>query len=188
MALSDLLLNKTSTPGLWFVKSRNISEDISQIIYDLAVSGALFLEIYTSDKERIVNSVISRITQDLKRNASSPNERLWIEDDLSYYYEYGTFSLWWENELNDYLPGGVFGEGQVWIHDYDSLFIENSERETILLDDINTLNTLNYVTMEGALQHAARRALQEKKSVFVFVYDNPYNLTNEFIRNRLISM
>lgn len=108
MALSDLLLNKTSTPGLWFVKSRNISEDISQIIYDLAVSGALFLEIYTSDKERIVNSVISRITQDLKRNASSPNERLWIEDDLSYYYEYGTFSLWWENELNDYLPGGVF--------------------------------------------------------------------------------
>ena len=76
----------------------------------------------------------------------------------------------------------------MWIHDYDSLFIENSERERILLDDINTLNTLNYVTMEGALQHAARRALQEKKSVFVFVYDNPYNLTNEFIRNRLISM
>lgn len=30
MALSDLLLNKTSTPGLWFVKSRNISEDIAK--------------------------------------------------------------------------------------------------------------------------------------------------------------
>ena len=152
----------------------------------MAVSGALFLEIYTSNKERIINSVISRITQDLKRSVSSTDERLWIENDLSYYYECGSF--WIENELNDYLPGGVFGEGHVWIHDYDSLFIENSERETILLDDINTLNTLNYVTMEGALQHDARRALQEKKSVFVFVYDNPYKLTNEFIRNRLISM
>ena len=109
MALSDLLLNKTSTPGLWFVKSRNISEDISQIIYDLAVSGALFLEIYTSDKERIVNSVISRITQDLKRNASSPNERLWIEDDLSYYYEYGTFSLWWRTHFQRrFQIGGGF--------------------------------------------------------------------------------
>lgn len=186
MALSDLLLNKLSTPGRWFIKSRTISEDISQIIYDLAVSGALFLEIYTSNKERIINSVISRITQDLKRSVSSTDERLWIENDLSYYYECGSF--WIENELNDYLPGGVFWEGQVWIHDYDSLFIENSERETILLDDINTLYTQSYISLEGALRHTARRALQEKKSVFVFVNDNPSNLTNEFIRNRLINV
>lgn len=188
MALSELLLNKISTPGLWFVKSRTISEDISQIIYDLAVSGALFLEIITSDKERIINSVISRITKDRLLNANDSYERFRIEDDLSHYYEYGTFSLWWENELNDYLPGGVFWGNQVWIHEYDSLFIENCVRETILLDDINSLYTQNYISLEGALRHTARRALQEKKTVFVFVHDNSSDLTNDFIRNRLINV
>ena len=186
MELSELLLNKISTPGLWFVKSRTIVKDISQLIFDLAVNGAVYLQIYSSEKDRIVNSVLSMITKNRLLTANDSDERFWIENDLSFYYECGHF--WKQEELNDYIPNGSFWEDQVWIYDYDSLFIENSGRETILLDDINTLNTQNYVSLEGVLRQTNRLALQEKKSVFVFVHDYFFDLTNGFIRNRLINV
>ena len=185
MALSELLLNKISTPGLWFVKSKTIVKDISQLIFDLAVNGAVYLTIYSSEKDSIVNSVLSMITKDRLQTANDSHERFCIEDDLSFYYECGHF--WIQEELNDYIPNGSFWEDQVWIYDYDSLFIENSGRETILLDDINMLNTQDYVSLEGALRHIERRALQNKNSVFVFVHDYSSDLTNGFIRNRLIN-
>lgn len=186
MALSELLLNKLSAPGLWFVKSKTISEDISQLIYDLAVNGAVYLQIYSSEKDRIVNSVLSMITNDRLLNANDSDERFWIEDDLSFYSEYGHF--WKQEELNDFTPNGSFWEEQVWINDFDSLFLYNCNRaQAILIDDINDFKRDNEASSLNALRQTARHALQEKKTVFVFVHDNSSDITNAFISNRLIN-
>ena len=82
MALSDLLLNKTSTPGLWFVKSKDIIKDIGQQINNLAVNGGMFLQIYSSSKETIVNTVISITTKDRLLAVTDPADRFMIENDI----------------------------------------------------------------------------------------------------------
>ena len=185
MIPTELLLNKLSAPGLWFVKSNTIVEDISHLICDLAVNGAVNLNIYSSEKDRIVNSVISMITKERLQNVTDSDERFWIEDDLSFYYECGHF--WKQEELNDYIPNGSFWENQVQIHDFDPLFVVNSEIETILVDGINDFKRNNEASSINALQQTHKLALQEKKTIFVFVSNNSLDLTNEFIRHRLIN-
>ena len=186
MALSELLLNKTSTPGLWFVKSKTIVKDISQLIFNLAVNGAVYFQIYSSEKDRIVNSVLSMIIKNLLLNATDSDERFWIEDDLSFYYECGHFRT--QEELNDFIPSGSFWEDQVWIQNFDPLFLCNCFREqVIIIDDLNVFERNNEALSINVLRQTNRLALQEKKTVFVFVYDNTTDLTNDFIRNRLIN-
>ena len=189
MALSDLILKRTSQPGLWFVRSKYTTLDISKLVYDLAVKGSVFLEIYSSFKERIVNSVISMITKDRLRSTTNSDEHFYVENDISEYYERGFF---WCSELNDYLPNGVFWEQQVCIYDYDPLFIHNCSFETIIIDDIIGLDDKYYdyneVSKIHLLQQTERLALQDSKSVFVFVSDNTAILTNNFIRERLINL
>lgn len=189
MALSDLLINKATQPGLWFVKSIYTSLDIIKLVYSLAVKGSMYLEIYSSDKERIVNSVISMITKDRLSSTTNPDEHFYVKNAISEYYERGFF---WCSELNDYLMDGVFWERHVWIYDYDPLFIENSEFDTLILDDINGLDDnyykYNEVSKNNLLQQTEKLAIQKRKSVFVFVSDNTAILTNNFIRERLINL
>ena len=189
MALSDLFINKATQPGLWFVKSIYASLDITKLVYSLAVKGSMYLQIYSSDKERIVNSVISMITKDRLRSTTNPDEHFYVENDISEYYERGFF---WRSELNDYLPNGVFWDQQVWIYDYDPLFIHNCSFETIIIDDINGLHDnffkYNVESMVNLLQQTEKLAIQKSKSVFVFVRDNTAILTNNYIRERLINL
>ena len=189
MALSDLILKRTSQPGLWFVRSKYTTLDISKLVYDLAVKGSVFLEIYSSFKERIVNSVISMITKDRLRSTTNSDEHFYVENDISEYYERGFF---WRSELNDYLPNGVFWDQQVWIYDYDPLFIHNCSFETIIIDDINGLHDnffkYNVESRVNLLQQTEKLAIQKSKSVFVFVRDNTAILTNNYIRERLINL
>lgn len=185
MALSNLLLTKTSQPGLWLIKSRNSSMDISKLVFDLAVSGSMFLEIYSTDKERITSNVMSMIIKDRQSNTTDADNRFYVENDISDYYEHGSF--WIMPELNDFLPNGDFWERQVWIRDYDPLFIENSICKTILVDDVNTLNKHNEASFAYFLRQTNRLALQEKKSVFLFMNEYTSDYSGGFIRERLIN-
>ena len=185
MALSNLLLSKASQPGLWLIKSRNSIIDICQLVFDLAFMGSMFLEIYSSDKERIVNMVISMIIKDRLHDASDPSERVIIENDISAYHERGCFcSL---TELNDFLIESEFWERQVWIYDYDPLFVENSSRNTIIVDYVNKFNKYNEASFANFLRQTNRLALREKKSVFMFMNEYTSDFSGEFIRKRLIN-
>ena len=66
---TNSLLSRLSAPGLWLMKSRNIVDDISRHIHDLAVDGGLFLQVYSPHKDRIVSNVISMIIKDLQLGA-----------------------------------------------------------------------------------------------------------------------
>ena len=165
MALSDLILQHIPTMGLWFVKTRTTSIDISQLIYDLSVKGSVFLRIFSSDKERIINSVISMIIKDRLQEATCSYERVLIESGISYYHEFGFFDALLQ-ELNDYIMNGYFWEHQVYIEDFDPLFFENYETETILIDEIQVFN---------------------KKSIFVFVHEKSSIFADEFVLKRLIN-
>ena len=186
MSLSEMILNKIPATGLWFVNTRATSIDISQIIYDLSVIGSVFLEIYTSDKERIVNSVISMITKDRLRSATDPDDRFLIEKSLSYFHDFGILNVFLE-DLNEYLPNGCFWEYQVRINDYDPLFIENCEFESILIDDLDVFNNQSDVATVSAMRQIEKLALQYKKTVFVFVSMNSSGLVNDFVLKRIIN-
>ena len=183
MALSNLLLTKASQPGLWLIKSRNSSMDISQLVFDLAVGGSMFLEIYTSCKEQITSTVMSLIINDRMGDTTDADKRFYVENDISDYYEHGSF--WMMPELNDFLPNGDFWERQVWIRDYDPLFIENSICETIIVDDVNTFN--NEASFANFLRQTNRLALQERKSVFLLMNEYTSVFSSAFIRERLIN-
>ena len=185
MALSDLLLNRTSTPGLWFVKSKDIIKDISQQINNLAVNGGMFLQIYSSHKERIVNTVISITTKDRLLAADSA-DRFMIENDISYYYDTGHFLV--QDELNELIPNGSFWAFQVMIQDFDPLFLDYCERgQVIFIDDINAFNRNYEASLTDTLRHLNRLAIEENKTAFVFVQDNSSNLKKDFISYRLIN-
>lgn len=183
MVLSDLLLNKISAPGLWLIKSRNSSMDISQLVFDLAVMGSMFLKIYSSCKERINSTVMSMIINDRMDSTIDAEDRLYVENDVSDFYEHGSFGMM--TELNDYLPNGCFWEDQVWICDYDPLFIENSICKTIIVDEVKTFN--NDASSANFLRQTNRLAIQEEKSVFLFINEHTINLNDHFIDKRLIN-
>ena len=186
MALSDLILHKITAMGLWFVKTRATIMDISQLIYDLSVKGSMFLQIYSSDKERIINSVISMITKDRLQEATCSYERLLIESSISYYHEFGFFDALLP-ELNDFIMNGYFWEHQVYIYDFDRLFVENCETEVILIDEIQMLNKHKDEPLVSALKQTERMAMKHGKSIFVFVYESASMLADEFVLKRLIS-
>lgn len=184
MALSDLLLNRTSTPGLWFVKSKDIIKDISQQINNLAVNGGMFLQIYSSHKERIVNTIISITTKD-RLLAAHSGDRFMIENDISYYYDTGHFLV--QDELNELIPNGSFWAFQVMIQDFDPLFLGYCERgQVIFIDDINVFKRNYEGSLTDTLRHLNRLAIEEQRPVFVFVHENASELKNDFISCRLI--
>ena len=166
---TNSLLSRLSAPGLWLMKSRNIVDDIGRHIHDLAVDGGLFLQVYSPHKDRIVNNVISMIIKDLQLGATSPDERYRIEKDISHYYECGHFAEL--EELNDYIPKGNFWEEQVRIQDFDPLFLSNcANKQAILIDGLDVFVNEHEPSSIDKLLIANRLALQEKKSVFVFVH------------------
>ena len=191
MALSDLILQQIPTMGLWFVKTKTTSMDISQLIYDLSVKGSVFLQIYSSDKERIVNSVISMITKDRLQKTTCPCERLLIESEMlieseiSYFHEFGFFGIL--QELNEYISNGYFWAHQVKIYDFDPLFVENCETEVILIDEIQMLKKYKDEPLVSALRQTERIAMKHGKTIFVFVYEQSSILADEFILKRLIN-
>ena len=186
MALSDLLLNRTSTPGLWFVKSKDIIKDIGQQINNLAVNGGMFLQIYSSSKKTIVNTVISITTKDRLLAVTDPADRFMIENDISYYYDTGHFLV--QDELNELIPNGSFWAFQVMIQDFDNLFLCNCEKgQVIFIDDINVFKRNYEESLIDTLRHLNRLAIEENKTAFVFVQDNSSDLKKDFISYRLIN-
>lgn len=166
---TNSLLSRLSAPGLWLMKSRNIVDDIGRHIHDLAVDGGLFLQVYSPHKDRIVSNVISMIIKDLQLGATSPDERDRIEKDISHYYECGHFAEL--EELNDYIPKGSFWEEQVRIEDFDPLFLCNCANEqAILIDGLDVFVNEHDPSSIDKLLLTSSLALQEKKSVVVFVH------------------
>ena len=186
MALSDLILQHIPTMGLWFVKTKTTSMDISQLIYDLSVKGSVFLRIFSSDKERIINSVISMITKDRLQEATCFYERVLIESAISYYHEFGFFDALLP-ELNDYVLNGYFWEHQVYIDDFDPLYFENCETETILIDEIQVFNKHKDESLVRALRQTERMAMKHGQSIFVFVHEKSSIFADEFVLKRLIN-
>ena len=161
---TNSLFFRMSDPGLWLMKSRNIVDDIGRHIHDLAVDGGLFLQVYSPHKDRIVSNVISMIIKDLLLDATEPDERYRIEKDISHYYECGHFAEL--EELNDYIP-----KEQVRIQDFDPLFLCNCANEqAILIDGLDVFVNEHDPSSIDTLLLANSLALQEKKSVFVFVH------------------
>ena len=143
MALSDLILQHIPTMGLWFVKTKTTSMDISQL-------------------------------------------RVLIESAISYYHEFGFFDALLP-ELNDYILNGYFWEHQVYIDDFDPLYFENCETETILIDEIQVFNKHKDESLVRALRQTERMAMKHGKSIFVFVHEKSSIFADEFVLKRLIN-
>ena len=89
--------------------------------------------------------------------------------------------------LNDFIMNGYFWEHQVYIYDFDRLFVENCETEVILIDEILMLNKHKDEPLVSALKQTERMAMKHGKSIFVFVYENASMLADEFVLKRLIN-
>lgn len=152
----------------------------------MAFNGGLFLQIYSSSKESIVNTVISIATNDRLLDTTDSAQRFMIENDISYFHDTGYFLV--QDELNELIPNGSFWEYQVMIQDFDPLFLCNCERgHVIFIDDINVFKRNYDGPLIDSLRNLNKLAIKENRTAFIFVQDNSYALKNDFIFYRLIN-
>ena len=106
MIVTESMMLKISEPGIWFMKSSEQITDISNLIYELSVKGCAHLFVNTQYLKEIKRDVVAKVMKDRLDEASDENERNWLEQEMSEYYEHGFF--FYPEEMNDYVENGSF--------------------------------------------------------------------------------
>lgn len=91
VTLTDFIRKKLSESGPWFLRSKQPMEDISSLLYELAVKMGVPVTVLSQNKKQVQNAVIAKVGQDIIKSAYTENEKNWLED-----------------EMNDYVPNGSF--------------------------------------------------------------------------------
>ena len=82
VTLTDFFIKKLSESGLWFLRSKQPMEDISSLLYELAVKMGVPVTVLSQNKKQIQNAVIAKVRQDFIKSAHTECETNWLEDEM----------------------------------------------------------------------------------------------------------
>ena len=137
VTLTDFIIKKLSESGLWFLRSKQPMEDISSLLYELAVKMGVPVTVLSQNKKQIQNAVIAKVRQDFIKSAHTECEKNWLEDEMLEYHTHGFF--FYPEEMNDFLLNGPFWAEYVSFCDEDKIILSNCKHKTVLVEDINAL-------------------------------------------------
>lgn len=181
--LIDSIIERISQPGLWFVKSRQTSMEISKFVYELAYQIGLPVLVFTSCKREIQNNVIALIGKDYVESASDENERNRFEHDMAEYITHGIFDC--QSEMNDFVEKGSFWSGYAYIDEGWMLGFQNYYKKVILVDGLEKLQAEGETELSKIIQYNEEEAKTYDKTVFVFVSDNYSKEVSDIVDNYL---
>ena len=175
---------KIIRPGLWFVKSMQPAMDISRMVYEVAVKGCLALDIFTCEKQIILNEVIALIAKDLIESTSDENERGWLEQEATEHRTHGFF--WYPEEMNDYVEEGYFWRNQVVMHEINFLAPRNCCFRTAIIDSITGLYYEGETDLAKSLFLQEQEFLEYGCTAIVFVPEHYSGTVADFIDSHLL--
>ena len=183
MIVTDSMMQKMSEPGLWFMKSTKPIADMSSLIYELAVKGCAHLFVNSQYQKEIQREVIAKVMKDRLDEASDKNERNWLEQEMSEYYEHGFF--FYPEEMNDYVENGSFWKEDVYLGDDSILSIFDYPSKIAIVEGLNYLPFDDEMDLKENLLSIHKDAMGYGKSVIVLVQEKNYGLAAELIQTHL---
>ena len=184
MIVSDSMMQKVDMPGLWFLKSNRPLSDISDLIYELSVTGCAHFFVRSQFKREIQKDVLAKVMKDFLDEASDENERNWLEQEMSEHKEHGFF--FYPEELNDYVENGYFWCDTVILMD-DLHEIGNYSNDIIILEDMNDLHYEDETDLLKILQLNHVDAIRHRDTMVVLVQEENYGPASDFIETHLFN-
>ena len=172
-----------SEPGIWFMKSSEQITDISNLIYELAVKGCAHLFVNTQFQKEIKRDVVAKVMKGRLDEASDENERNWLEQEMSEYYEHGFF--YYPEEMNDYGENGPFWKEDVYLGDDSDLSIFDYPSKASIVEGLDYLPFEDEKDLKDNLQLIHDDAIEYGKSVIVLVQKKDYGPATDFIEAHL---
>jgi hypothetical protein len=183
MIVTESMMLKISEPGIWFMKSSEQITDISNLIYELSVKGCAHLFVNTQYLKEIKRDVVAKVMKDRLDEASDENERNWLEQEMSEYYEHGFF--FYPEEMNDYVENGSFWKEDVYLGDDSNLSIFDYPSKVAIVEGLNYLPFDEDKSIKDNLQFIHEDAIEYGKSVIVLCQEKYYESAKEFIEANL---
>ena len=184
MIITDPMMEKLSEPGLWFLMSNQSINDVSNLVYEVAFKFGIPISVNTIHKKAIQNNVIAHIMDDCIETASNDEEKNWLEQEMSEYYEHGFFFS--PEHLNDYVENGPFWEEYVHFNDGLPLEIHNYIDKVIIYEDIYSLMQYEEAVLIRSLQLNHEEACKLHRTVIVLVTTEIDKPSTEFVNNHLL--
>ena len=185
VTLTDFIIKKLSESGLWFLRSKQPMEDISSLLYELAVKMGVPVTVLSQNKKQIQNAVIAKVGQDIIKSAHTENEKNWLEDEMSEYHTHGFF--FHPDEMNDYVPNGPFWSEYVSFCEEDKLVLDNCPHKTVIVEDINALCYDDERVLPQILTLNNEEAVRNHYTVIVLLLAKKCGIATRFIDRHLLA-
>lgn len=185
VTLTDFFIKKLSESGLWFLRSKQPMEDISSLLYELAVKMGVPVTVLSQNKKQVQNAVIAKVGQDIIKSAHTENEKNWLEDEMSEYHTHGFF--FHPDEMNDYVPNGPFWSEYVSFCEEDKLVLGNCPHKTVIVEDINALYYDDERVLPQILTLNNEEAVRNHYTVIVLHQAKKYGIATKFIDRHLLA-
>ena len=182
--LTDSMIKKLSEPGLWFLRSDHPMNDLSSLVYELAVKTGVPVTLQSCNKKQMQNAIISKIRHEYIKSAQTENEKNWLEDEMSEYHTHGFF--FYPEEMNDYIENGSFWSEYISFYEEDKLILNNCPHKTVIVEDINAIC---YDDEQGYSQIFLlnyQEAIRNHCTVIVLVPAKSYGSATRFIDRHLL--
>ena len=139
------------------------------------------MDVFSSYKKEIKNTVISLVKEQCVNNATSYLERNWLEQEMDSQNAHGFF--WAPEELNEYVENGSFWSGYICFHDEEWVMLPNYSYKVILVDDISKLWWDGERELAKILPLVEKDAIEHRTAILVLAssYDDETNIQIEQI-------
>jgi len=185
VTLTDFIIKKLSESGLWFLRSKQPMEDISSLLYELAVKMGVPVTVLSQNKKQIQNAVIAKVRQDFIKSAHTECEKNWLEDEMLEYHTHGFF--FYPEEMNDFVPNGPFWAEYVSFCDEDKIILSNCKHKTVLVEDINALCYDEEKVLPQIFTLNNEEAIRTHYTVIVLHQVKKYGIATRFIDRHLLA-
>ena len=185
VTLTDFIIKKLSESGLWFLRSKQPMEDISSLLYELAVKMGASVTVLSQNKKQIQNAVIAKVRQDFIKSAHTECEKNWLEDEMLEYHTHGFF--FYPEEMNDFVPNGPFWYEYVSFCEEDKLVLDNCPHKTVIVEDINALCYDDERILPQILTLNNEEAVRNHYTVIVLLLAKKCGIATRFIDRYLLA-
>ena len=185
VTLTDFIIKKLSESGLWFLRSKQPMEDISSLLYELAVKMGVPVTVLSQNKKQIQNAVIAKVRQDFIKSAHTECEKNWLEDEMLEYHTHGFF--FYPEEMNDFVPNGPFWAEYVSFCDDDKIILSNCKHKTVLVEDINALCYDEEKVLPQIFTLNNEEAIRNNYTVIILFQAKDYGIATKYIDRHLLA-
>ena len=174
---------KVREPGMWFRFTSRPMADISELIYDLAVTCGIPVSVVSSFERQLRKDIIAKVMNDCIGRASDENEKNWLESEMAEYKAHGLF--FYPQEMNEFVEGGSFWAEYVHFRENIWENVPNYTKGVIIVDDMSTLSFDDEKDPLKIIQLNHEDAIDYKSTVIVFVHEKSFGTEKEFIESHL---